>query len=151
MKFTLLLIVFAMAHLSNAQSDIRYKKFNLEKGLAIQGFDPVAYFAQNKAIKGSKQLAADFEDITYYFSSQANRDLFLKNPKNYEPQFGGWCAYAMGASGECVEIDPQTFKILNGKLYLFYHDWLNNTLPKWNENENKLKAKAENNWLTLFK
>jgi hypothetical protein len=52
----------------------------------------------------------------------------------------------MGATGEKVEIDPETFKILNGKLYLFYHSWTNNTLPKWNQEEVKLKAAADNSW-----
>jgi hypothetical protein len=57
----------------------------------------------------------------------------------------------MGASGEKVEIDPETFKIVNSKLYLFYHSWVNNTLTKWNKDEANLKAKADNSWLTFFK
>ncbi|MFZ4058566.1 MAG: YHS domain-containing (seleno)protein [Ferruginibacter sp.] len=129
-----------------AQSSIRSKQFNIEKGIAIQGYDPVAYFNQNKAVKGNKNLAAVAEGITYYFSSVSNRDLFIKDFKMYEPQYGGWCAYAMGKSNDKVEIDPETFKILNGKLYLFYHSWVNNTLNKWNADEKNLKAKADINW-----
>jgi hypothetical protein len=56
----------------------------------------------------------------------------------------------MGASGEKVEIDPETFKIVNGKLYLFYHSWINNTLTRWNKDENNLKTKADNNWLHFY-
>lgn len=134
-----------------AQTDTRVKHFNLEKGLAIQGHDPTAYFTQSKAVKGTKQFAATVEGATYYFASAVNKDLFVKDPKKYEPQYGGWCAYAMGATNEKVEIDPETFKIVGGKLYLFYHSWVNNTLTKWNKDEGTLKPKADANWVTKFK
>lgn len=135
---------------ATAQAVIRTKEFNLEKGVAIQGYDPVAYFTQNKAVKGSKQIAAIADGVTYYFSTVANKELFVKAYKKYEPQYGGWCAYAMGASNDKVEIDPETFKIVNGKLYLFYHSWVNNTLNKWNKDETNLKTTADKNWMALF-
>lgn len=119
---------------------------NLGKGgLAIEGYDPVAYFT-GKAEKGDKAISAKFQSATYYFSSAANRQKFLANPNAFLPQYGGWCAYAMGSSGEKVEVDPETFKILDGKLYLFYNAYFNNTLPKWNKDEKNLKAKADFNW-----
>ena len=62
----------------------------------------------------------------------------------------GWCAYAMGAKGEKVSIDPETFKIINGKLYLFYNSYFNNTLKSWNKNEPTLKAKADVNWKRIY-
>jgi len=65
----------------------------------------------------------------------------LKNPAGYEPQYGGWCAYAMGANGEKVEIDPGTFKIVDGKLNLYYNAFFNNTLKSWNKDEVNLKKK----------
>jgi YHS domain-containing protein len=136
--------------IANAQSAARLKEFNLENGVAIQGYDPVAYFLQSKAVKGSKQFAALADGVTYYFSSAVNKDLFVKDYKKYEPQYGGWCAYAMGAANEKVEIDPETFKILNDKLYLFYHSWVNNTLNKWNKDEASLKTKADKNWMAIF-
>ena len=145
----MLLTVFTLG-VANAQSAIRTKEFNLEKGVAIQGYDPVAYFLQNKAVKGNKQFTALADGVVYYFSNGANKDLFVKDYKKYEPQYGGWCAYAMGATNEKVEIDPETFKILNGKLYLFYHSWVNNTLNKWNKEEAELKAKADKNWTAIF-
>ena len=95
------------------------------------------------------QLAQKY--LSYYFSSSANKDLFLKNPKSYEPQYGGWCAYAMGATNNKVEIDPETFKIGNGKLYLFYNAYLTNTLKSWNKDENNLKTKADKNWQNFLK
>ncbi|MCU0325471.1 MAG: YHS domain-containing protein [Spirosomaceae bacterium] len=152
MKFRYLIICLFVGLMTQtfAQTAVRTKQFNLESGLAIQGYDPVAYFTQNKAVEGNKQFSASYEGATYRFASAANKDLFLKDPKKYEPQYGGWCAYAMGATGEKVEIDPETFKILNGKLYLFYHSWTNNTLLKWNKDEVNLKTKADKSWMTIF-
>ena len=137
-------------HLS-AQPALRSKQFNLEQGIAIQGYDPVAYFTKGMAVKGRKEFSFVTEGVTYYLSSAANKELFSKNPKAYEPQYGGWCAYAMGATGEKVEIDPETFKVANGKLYLFYNSLFNNTLPKWNKEEGTLKAKADKSWTIIFK
>lgn len=130
---------------------LRKKHFNLENGVAIDGYDPVSYFTQNKAIKGKKENAVFYQGVTYYFSSVANKELFKAGPARYEPEYGGWCAYAMGEKGEKVSIDPETFKILNGKLYLFYNRLFNNTLKDWNKNEASLKAKADANWPKLFR
>jgi YHS domain-containing protein len=89
-----------------AQQSIRVAQFNTEQGLALQGYDPVAYFTQNKAIKGQRELALVEDGITYYFATAEDKELFKKDYKKYEPQYGGWCAYAMGATGDKVEIDP---------------------------------------------
>ncbi|MFT3795251.1 YHS domain-containing (seleno)protein [Flavobacterium sp.] len=124
----------------------RKTHFNLENKVAIQGYDPVAYFKQNKAVKGKKEMAASYEGVTYYFASTADKDLFVKNPTAYEPQYGGWCAYAMGSYGDKVEINPETFKITDGKLYLFYNKFFNNTLKDWNKDETNLKRKADATW-----
>ena len=72
--------------------------------------------------------------------------MFDENPTRFLPQYGGWCAYAMGDSGEKVKIDPETFKIIDGKLYLFYNFYFTNTLTKWNRDESNLKQKADQNW-----
>jgi YHS domain-containing protein len=154
-KFTTILTtVFAVLFLNStafAQQTTRIAQFNIEKNVALQGYDPVAYFTQNKAIKGKKELAVAAEGVTYYFATTEDKELFKKDYKKYEPQYGGWCAYAMGATGEKVEIDPETFKIIGGKLYLFYHSWTNNTLNKWNKDEATLKSKADVSWTKFFK
>ncbi len=87
----------------------------------------------------------------YYFSSASNRDLFKSQPDKYEPQYGGWCAYAMGSSGEKVEVDPETFRILEGKLYLFYNKFFNNTLNSWLKDEKKFKSQADANWFKIYR
>ena len=144
-----LLILFVLLFSTTVFSQSISKRvtdFNLEKKVAIQGYDPVAYFVQKKAVKGKSTLVSTYDGVVFYFSSQANKDLFLKNPSSYEPQYGGWCAYAMGENNEKVEINPETFKIIDGKLYLFYNAYFNNTLKSWNKNETNLKKKADTNW-----
>ncbi len=133
-----------------AQEPLRKKNFNLKDGIAIQGYDPVAYFKQNKAVKGIRDISIYHQGATYFFSSAENKEDFKKNASKYEPEYGGWCAYAMGASGEKVVVDPFTFKLVNGKLYLFYNKFFNNTLKDWNKDEQNLKAKADANWSKTF-
>jgi YHS domain-containing protein len=148
-KHSSLLVLFVTLALgvSAQQADVRKTQFNLEGStLAIQGYDPVAYFINNKAVEGKKDIATVYNGVTYRFATAQNRDAFKTNPAKYEPQYGGWCAYAMGAAGKKVEIDPATFKIVNDKLYLFYNKLFNNTLPDWNKDEAHLKVNADKNW-----
>jgi len=145
----LICILFTLSGFSQTESK-RAKEFNLENKLAIQGYDPVAYFKQGKGVEGKEVWSSVYEGVKYRFSSLANKELFLKNPAAYEPQFGGWCAYAMGDSGDKVQINPSTFKIIDGKLYLFYNAYFNNTLKSWNKNQANLKAKAEANWRKII-
>ena len=152
MKYFILAFILLLSSFVFAQNTAidRTKHFNLEKGIAIQGYDPVAYFS-NKALKGDKKYTAKYMGVVYYFSSETNKNNFLKNPSKYEPQYGGWCAFAMGDYGKKVEIDPETFKIVDGRLYLFYNAYFNNTLKSWNKDEKNLKAKKKKNWSTLIK
>ena len=150
-SYIMALCIFSLSLVAQDAGALRKKHFNLENGLAIKGYDPVAYFAQNKAVKGKKELAVSYQGILYNFSSEANKEAFKAAPFKYEPEYGGWCAYAMGQNGEKVTIDPETFKILNGRLYLFYNRYFTNTLKDWNKNEATLKKNAAINWPKLFK
>ncbi len=148
MKRIVLLFLTLLAFVSMAMSQpaaTRQKNFNLDKGLALSGYDAVSYFS-GKPKKGSSSFSYTFEGVTYRFASADNLNKFKQNPAAYEPQYGGWCAYAMGNSGEKVEVDPETFKIVDNKLYVFYNHLFNNTLKTWNKNEAVLKAKADVNW-----
>lgn len=124
----------------------RITLYNLEGQVAIQGYDPVAYFKQGRAVKGRKEFSSTYEGIIYHFASAGNKLLFINNPLIYEPQYGGWCAFAMGDTGDKVSINPSTFKIIDGKLYLFYNSFINNTLKTWNKNQKELNKKATINW-----
>ena len=146
MKQLILLFLLSISTTIFAQNSTeRSKHFNIENKLAIQGYDPVAYFS-GKALKGDKKFAVSHQGVIYYFSSETNKNAFFNNPSKYEPQYGGWCAFAMGDYGKKVSIDPSTFKIVDGKLYLFYNAYFNNTLISWNKDEKNLKTKADKSW-----
>lgn len=150
-RFFLLVFLIPFCFATNAQDEaLRKKHLNLDDGIAIAGYDAVAYLNQSKAVKGNKNFALARGGATYLFSSQANKDEFVKNPAKYEPAYGGWCAYAMGSNGEKVSVDPKTFKIVNGKLNLFYNRFFNNTLDDWNKDEANLKKKADINWQKIY-
>jgi YHS domain-containing protein len=145
-----LLLVLSSWHVL-AQSDVlRQKHFNLKKNIAMEGYDPVSYFS-GEPLEGKAELKLTHNGVTYQFVTQANLNKFKSAPDKYEPAYGGWCAYAMGESGEKVKVDPETFKIVQGKLYLFYNFWTNNTLTDWNKNEGKLKAAGDSNWSKIVK
>lgn len=131
------------------EESARLKNYNLRKGIGLQGYDPVSYF-QGQPKEGKETITQVVKGVTYYFSSSANRDKFRASPERYEPAYGGWCAYAMGETGEKVKVDQKTFKIIDGRLYLFYNFWGNNTLESWNKNEANLKNKADQNWGRFF-
>lgn len=145
-QLVLSLFLLLTSALSAQETSVRLKHFNLTNGLAIEGYDPVSYFTKGKAEMGTSKYSVSFLGVKYLFSCQKNKELFVSSPTKYEPQFGGWCAFAMGDSGKKVEINPSTFKIINDKLYLFYNAFFNNTLTDWNKEEGKLKIKAEKNW-----
>ena len=149
LKLTVFLLLFNSLLWAQGD-DVRIKQFNLKKQVALEGYDPVSYF-DNKPMEGKSEIKLSYKGVTYLFATQQNLTKFKSNPEKYEPAYGGWCAYAMGANNEKVEIDPETFKIKEGKLYLFYHSWTNNTLPKWNSDEANLKPKADKNWMIIFK
>lgn len=144
--FVITLFTFSFAAQSQTNPAVRKQQFNLENGVAIQGYDPVAYFTQNKAVKGQAANTITYKNVSYRFATPANAEAFQKSPSTYEPAYGGWCAYAMGATGEKVEVDPKTFKVKDGHLYLFYNQFFNNTLPKWNKDEDNLHRKADQSW-----
>lgn len=128
----------------------RLKHFNLEDHLAIEGYDPVSYF-EGKPKEGNKNLTADYKGVRYRFASQNHLDAFVAAPEKYEPEYGGWCAYSM-TRGEKNSIDPETYKIVDGRLLLFYNGFLFNQLKKWNKgNDVEQLATADKEWETIVK
>jgi YHS domain-containing protein len=118
---------------------------NTTKGLGINGYDPVSYF-EGKAEKGLVQFQIKSKGVTYRFTSEDHMTLFGKNPNAYSPQYGGWCAYAMGLDGSKVEINPESYKVIDGRLYLFFKTRFVETKSKWDRNEVSLMTKADQNW-----
>ncbi|WP_295764007.1 YHS domain-containing (seleno)protein [Undibacterium sp.] len=118
--------------------------FSTEEG-AIRGYDPVAYFKQNKPVKGQKDLSTTWQGAQWHFSSQANLDAFKAEPEKYAPQYGGYCAYGV-AQGYTPEIDPSAYKVLNGKLYLNLSPVV---LKKWKKDIPGYVKDADKNWPEL--
>ena len=141
MRFTLIALLISITSLSAQSID-----YNLKKGYVAEGYDVVEYFSNN-AIEGKKSFTTTYDNVKYKFASQKNLNTFLKAPEKYAPQYGGYCAYAIAVKSKKVGIDPETFEIRDGKLYLFYNSWGTNTLELWKkENVKGLQKKADLNW-----
>lgn len=113
-----------------------------EHGVALGGYDPVAYFDSGKPTRGLDKVSASYGGARYLFATAAHRKAFLANPRKYVPEFGGFCATGT-AFGEKVDIDPRTGKVVNGKLYL------NNgakALQIFNQDTPGIIGKAQANW-----
>ena len=120
---------------------------NLDKsGVILQGFDAVSYFKGGEPQRGSSKIQTKFEDATYLFASEANKQEFIKEPKKYAPQFGGWCAFAVADSKSKVDVDPKSFLIQDGKLLLFYNGVWANTRKKWQVDPKSFLKAADANW-----
>ncbi len=120
--------------------------YNDSGGYLAGGYDVVAYFNKSPK-KGKNKFSIKHNGTKLKFASQKNLKTFTANPKKYLPQYGGWCAYAMAINGEKVSINPKTYEIRNGKLYLFYNKYFTNTLDSWKtEKTAMLVQKANTNW-----
>ncbi|MEW6270777.1 MAG: YHS domain-containing (seleno)protein [Thermodesulfobacteriota bacterium] len=120
-------------------------------GIALQGWDPVSYFPEGGAEprQGDAGITAEHEGRRYRFVSTANRDRFVADPGRYEPQYGGWCAYAV-ANGYKFEVDPQSYLVEDGRLLLFYRGMLGDAREEFqNEGVAQGVAKADANWPAL--
>lgn len=126
-----------------------------KSGLAIGGYDVVAYFTANKATKGSSKFTATNNGATYNFASAKNQKAFKANPKKYLPQCDGYCAWGVSEKNTKFPINPETFKVVNGKLYLFFNSDYNgspfNTLAEWEKDEKKNLSTIDANWSALKK
>jgi len=88
-----------------------------DDGIAIHGYDPVAYHVHGAPVTGLKSIQANHDGSIYLFASVANRDLFLMSPETYVPAYGGWCSYGVRV-GRKFDVDPEAFKVVDGRLYL---------------------------------
>ena len=117
-------------------------EFFEKEGVAIRGYDTVAYFTEGKAAKGAPEYLAAYKGSTFHFASAANRDAFIANPVKYAPQYGGFCAFGT-AGGYKAAIDPAAFRIVEGKLYLNYNGAVQ---AKWAADIPGYVSKADAKW-----
>jgi YHS domain-containing protein len=129
-----------------AQGGQATQKVNTARGgLAIDGYDPVAYFTEGRPVQGDPRFTHTHRGATYHFMSAASRDQFVKEPERYVPQFGGFCAYAVSRN-YTADTDPLAWKIVDGKLYLNYNA---RAQAKWQEDVPGNIAKGHANWPAL--
>jgi YHS domain-containing protein len=140
MKKLLLLVLLFSAVATFAQTKTL---LNLDKnGVAIQGYDPVAFFNDGRPVKGQTQFESKFNGARYFFVSAANKTTFDANPAKYEPQFGGFCAYA-ASEGHTAPVKVDAFMIVNGRLLMQYDQDVKKLFEK--DPQGRL-TKADKNW-----
>ncbi len=117
-----------------------------ETGIAIRGYDTVAYFTLGRPVEGDKQYSVDWQEATWLFSTQEHADLFKSDPEAYAPQYGGYCAYGV-SQNYLVKIEVDQWKIVDGKLYLNYDKGVQ---KKWIKDIPGYISKADNLFLPLL-
>ncbi|HEY3915384.1 MAG TPA: YHS domain-containing (seleno)protein [Verrucomicrobiae bacterium] len=143
MKKLLLLSFLALGLVLPAFAQTSKTLVNVDdSGVAIQGYDPVAFFTDHKPVKGAADLQSTYHGGTYWFASSEHKALFDANPGKYEPSFGGYCAYGVSRS-KLVDIDVNAFQIVDGRLLMQYSKSIRDDFAA--DAKNRL-AKADANW-----
>lgn len=114
----------------------------LVKGVAVGGYDPVAYFTEGKPVAGSDQHVIEHDGAKWRFASAANREAFMAEPAKYAPQYGGYCAYAV-SQNYTAKGDPEAWSVVDGKLYLNYSKAVR---ASWEKDKAAYISKANGNW-----
>ena len=112
------------------------------RGLALRGYDPVAYFTEEKAVPGVEGIEAEHGGAVYRFAGAANREKFLENPEAYLPEYGGYCAWAV-SRGISAGINPEAWTIQDGRLFLNFN---RGTHRRFQKNIDENIEKADENW-----
>ena len=127
--FGVALAAIALLDVTSARAAAPPVYTGIVKGVAVGGYDPVAFFTDGKPVKGNKDLTTGYDGATWRFASAANRDAFKAAPTKYTPQYGGYCAYAV-SKGSTAKGDPQAWTVHDGKLYLNYNKKVRATWAK---------------------
>ena len=138
----LLLVLFACLSASAQKAGGKYFNNVDANGIILDGYDAVAFFTDNKPVKGDAAFGFTYEGATYLFASQQHLDLFKTNPEKYKPQFGGWCAYAVSL-GRVAPIDVNTFSIVNGRLVIQHNQ---RAVNGWNKDVQGNLVLADKYW-----
>lgn len=144
LRIFVLVAIFTTSFTAAASDNVNTTYFG---NLAVQGYDVVSYFTENKAVKGSKKFQYEWQGAKWHFSKQENLALFIEKPTEYAPQYGGYCAYAV-SQNKTASIEPDQFSIFNNKLYLNYNQEIN---IKWSSGRENFIKLADENWPRLNK
>ncbi len=139
LSFSIILLFFTgVVAQKNSNNEIYSNKAG-----AIKGYDPVAYFSNHQPMKGKSDVTFSWKNATWHFANEENKAAFIKNPEQYAPQYGGYCAYGL-AKGYKVKIEPDAWAIENGKLYLNYDK---SVQKDWDKGRKEYIKIANENWL----
>lgn len=141
-SFLLAIVLLTSGYHLSAQSP---EIFKTKEGIAIKGYDPVAFFTENRAVKGVDSVRWVWKEATWLFNSNSNLELFRRNPEKYEPQFGGYCAYGV-AGNHKSPTETDTWTIVDGRLYFNYNA---DVKKAWLKDTVLLIQKANTNWLQI--
>ncbi len=132
------IVVIALAPMALAGVEVNTDK----GGVAIHGYDPVAYFTEEAPVEGDPAYTASYEGATYHFASAENRDRFEADPAAYAPAYGGYCAFGVSV-GRKFDVDPTAWKVVDGTLYLnLNHD----VQRRWSQDVPGHIARADDQW-----
>lgn len=133
------------------QTDLHQLHNLMGENVGLASYDPVAYFPEGggKPARGLISISYQHEGVTYRFSSPENLKRFQQNPDKYLPAYGGWCAWAVAELGKRVDIDPESFVIKDGKLYVFYRDPALDTRSLWQKDVAGFVQRGDANWREL--
>lgn len=138
--FIFFVLLFSLNATLFAQESVIYQT---EEG-AIKGYDPVAYFKDNKAVKGLAELNCEWNGAKWYFTTKENLKAFEKTPEKFAPQYGGYCAFGYSqGTGHPAPIEPTAFSVIDGKLYLNYNQKVQ---EMWNKDKPAFITKANENY-----
>ncbi len=143
-RIIFMLTVFLLLFFASKSQQYNGRYFNNvnDNGVILDGYDAVAFFTDNKPVKGDAKYQVNYEDAIYYFASQAHLDLFKATPEKYKPQYGGWCAYAVSL-GRIAPIDVNTFSIADGRLVVQHNQ---RAVNGWNKDVQGNLALADKYW-----
>ena len=114
-----------------------------EDGLAIRGYDPVAYFTDGRPVEGDADHSTEWHGATWRFASDEHLALFLEDPEKYAPAYGGFCAWAVAAKGKLYSTQPENWTIHEGRLYLNYNDDIQ---ARWEQDIPGFISEADRRW-----
>ena len=138
---------FLVCLVAGAAPPVAAGEFFEKGGVALDGYDPVAYFTDAKTAAGSAEFAVTHKGSIFRFATAANRDRFRADPEAYAPQYGGFCAFGT-AGGYKAKIDPKAWSIVGGKLYLNYDAKVQS---EWNKDRTGYIDKADSKWPEVSK
>jgi YHS domain-containing protein len=139
------LVIFCAFFLVSCAEENKLSVNMSSQGVAIKGFDPVAYFTESKPVKGQADLHYTWMDSKWHFSCKENLEQFKMNPAKYAPQYKGYCAFAL-SRGDLADISPEAWEIVDGKLYLSFNLDIKNA---WEQDKVNYIKKADRHWAEI--